>query len=167
MKKLVFLFIAILGYTVTVNAQASATISNSAGATIVTPIAIAAGVGMNFGNLTTTTGGTVLLTPAGVRSVATGAVTLPTPAGTVAAATFTVTGGLTSTYTITLPGAASTLTDAGSHTMTVDTWTSNPSSTGTLTAGTQTLAVGGTLHLASGQAVGVYTGSFSVTVNYN
>ena len=167
MKKLVFLFIAVLGYTVTVNAQASATVSNTAGATIVTPIAIAAGLPMSFGNLSTTTGGTVLLTAAGVRSVAGGAVTLPTPTGTVQAATFTVTGGTTATYTITLPGAASTLTDAGSHTMTLDTWTSNPSGTGTLAAGTQTVSVGGTLHLSSAQAVGTYSGSFSVTVNYN
>jgi hypothetical protein len=54
--------------------------------------------------------------------------------------------------------------------MTVDTWTSTPSSTGTLSSGgTQTLTVGGTLHVAGSQVSGTYTSAtpFSVTVNYN
>jgi len=163
MKKLVILFIAIVGYTVTVNAQgASATTPNSVGATIVTPIGLVAGASLQFGSLSNTTAGTVVITPAGGRSV-TGSVTAT---GTASAAAFTVTGGSTSTYTITLPASASTLSD-GTHTMTVDTWTSNPSGTGTLSSGSQALAVGGTLHLALSQGVGIYTGSFSVTVNYN
>jgi hypothetical protein len=53
--------------------------------------------------------------------------------------------------------------------MTVDTWTSTPTPTGTLTGGTQTLTVGATLHVAGSQLAGVYSSAtpFDVTVNYN
>ena len=166
MKKLAFLFIAIVGYTMTANAQATVTTSNSATATIITPLAMIAVNPMAFGNITNTTPGTVVMTAAGSRST-TGGVTLPTPTGTFNAASFTVTGGATNIFTITLPASAITLTDAGLHTMTLDTFTSNPSGTGTLVGGTLPLAVGGTLHLGATQGVGSYTGSFAVTVNYN
>jgi hypothetical protein len=74
----------------------------------------------------------------------------------------------TSTYTITLPGTI-TLTGVPSGSMTVGTFVSNPSGTGALTAGAQTLTVGGTLNVGAGQAAGVYsnTTDMTVTVNYN
>jgi len=50
--------------------------------------------------------------------------------------------------------------------MTVDTFTSTPSGTGTLTGGAETLNVGATLQVGIGQATGSYTGTYSVTVNY-
>jgi hypothetical protein len=148
-------------------AQASATAT--ATATIVTPISITETVNMNFGNVAVQTalGGTVVLTPAGIRT-ATGGVTLPAVAGTVTAASFTVNGQGTYTYAITLPATATTLTN-GANTMTSDTWTSTPSATGALTAGTQTLNVGATLHVAAAQVAGLYVSGtpFTVTVNYN
>jgi hypothetical protein len=51
--------------------------------------------------------------------------------------------------------------------MAVNTFTSNPSGTGTLSGGTQTLNVGATLNVAVGQLPGVYSGQFTVMVNYN
>ena len=54
--------------------------------------------------------------------------------------------------------------------MTVGSFTSNPSSTGTLSSGgTQTLKVGATLAVSAAQAAGTYTNSTGVpvTVNYN
>ena len=54
--------------------------------------------------------------------------------------------------------------------MTVDTWTSTPSGTGTLSAGgSQTLTVGATLNVAGSQVAGTYVSGtpFTVTVNYN
>lgn len=148
---------------------AQATASATSTATIVTPISITKTVDMNFGNVAVQvgTGGTVVMTPAGVRSV-TGGVTLPAVVGTVAAASFTVNGQGTYTYAITLPAAALTLT-SGPNTMTADTWTSSPSATGALTAGTQTLNVGATLNVAAAQAAGLYVSGtpFNVTVNYN
>jgi hypothetical protein len=72
------------------------------------------------------------------------------------------------TFGITLPAAATTITAVTN--MTVDTWTSTPTPTGTLPGGTQTLTVGATLHVGASQAAGVYTSGatpFTVTVNYN
>jgi hypothetical protein len=51
--------------------------------------------------------------------------------------------------------------------MTVATFTSTPATTGTLTAGAQTLTVGGTLSVGASQATGAYTGTYTVTVQYN
>ncbi len=149
------------------SAQASATATSSA--TIVTPITITKTADMNFGNVAvqTATGGTVVMTPAAVRS-ATSGVTLPGTSGTVSAASFTVNGQSGYTYAITLPSSV-TLTDAASHSMTVDNFTSTPTATGTLTGGTETLNVGATLNVTAAQTAGVYTSStpFTVTVNYN
>jgi hypothetical protein len=165
--KLVLAVLALTAFSTSSFAQASATAT--ATATIVTPISITEAVNMNFGNVAvqTGTGGTVVLTPAGVRT-ATGGVTLPAVTGTVTAASFTVNGQGTYTYAITLPATATTLTN-GANTMTSDTWTSTPSATGALTAGTQNLNVGATLHVAAAQAAGLYVSGtpFTVTVNYN
>jgi len=159
------LFLLTAGFNA--NAQSSATAT--ATATIVTPITITKTTDMNFGNVAVQvgTGGTVVMTPAGLRS-ATSGVTLPGAAGTVAAASFTVNGQTGYTYAITLP-ALVMLTNAASNTMQVDNFSSTPTSTGTLTGGTETLNVGATLNVAAAQAPGVYTSAtpFTVTVNYN
>jgi hypothetical protein len=52
--------------------------------------------------------------------------------------------------------------------MTATTFTSTPTSTGTLsTSGTLPLAVGATLNVAADQIPGDYAGNFAVTVTYN
>jgi hypothetical protein len=165
--KLAFAALALIAFSSSSFAQATATAT--ATATIVTPISIAEVVNMNFGNVAVQTalGGTVVLTPAGTRTV-TGGCTLPAVFGTVTAASFTVSGQGTYTYAITLPATATTLT-SGANTMTATTFTSTPSATGALTAGTQTLNVGATLNVAAAQGAGLYVSGtpFSVTVNYN
>ena len=168
MKKLIVLFAAVVlvaGLTSTVNAQVTGTATGSA--TIITPIAIANAGNMNFGNVAVSaTAGTVVLSPASVRSL-TGGVTLPAVTGTVSAAAFTVTGLGSSTYSITLP-TTYTIT-SGANNMTVSSFTSNPSGTGTLSGGTQTINVGATLSVGASQAAGSYTNAtgFPVIVNYN
>jgi hypothetical protein len=149
-------------------AQNSATTSANAKANIISPISIVKVVGadLNFGDVVPGgTAGTVVVTPAAART-STGGVSLGNAAAVTAAA-FTVGGANNATYTITLPAGPTTVT-AGANTMTVDTFTSNPSGTGLLSGtGTQTLNVGGTLNVGINQAVGAYTGTFSVTVAYN
>lgn len=165
MKKALAVTIVMLAFSAATFAQVSATATASA--TIVAPITITKTVDMNFGNVAVNnTAGTVVLTPAGVRS-ATGGCTLPATTGTVAAASFTVGGTAGYTYSITLP-ATNTISD-GTNSMTVNTFTSNPTPTGTLTGGTSTLTVGATLNVAGSQPAGVYTSTapFTVTVNYN
>lgn len=166
MKKLFILFIAVAGFGVSSYAQ-SATATSTA--TIITPIAISKTLDMNFGNVSVNASlGTVVLTPAGGRSVTGGASIAGAP-GTVTAASFDVTGANDYTYSITLPATPTTLT-FGANTMTCDTWTSTPTPTGTLSgAGAQTLTVGATLHVGASQPAGTYISGtpFEVTVNYN
>ncbi len=164
-----FLAVAVimLAFSAATFAQVSAT--STAAATIVGPIGITNTTVMNFGNVAVgATAGTVVMTPAGSRSV-TGGVTLPATAGTVSAAVFSVTGAGGYTYTITLPSVATTIS-SGANNMTVDNWTSSPSGTGTIGAGgSETLTVGATLNVGASQAAGSYLSAtpFSVTVNYN
>lgn len=143
-----------------------ASATDNATATVITPIAIASGTDLAFGKFSVSSvAGTVVVSTSGSRS-ATGGVLLST--STVTAGTFSVTGQASTTYAITLPASASTLSDGNSHSMTVDTWTSNPSGTGTLSSGgAQTVNIGGTLHVAGSQVGGAYTGTFSVSVDYN
>ena len=147
------------------SAQSSATATASASARVLTPIAIARITDLNFGTLVPGSGGTVIVTPGGVRS-ATGGISLISSA--VSAATFNVTGEVSTPYTITLPASILiTNTVTPTQQMTVDTFASNPSGTGTLSGlGAQSLAVGATLHVTASQPSGLYTGTFNVTVAY-
>jgi len=167
LKKLVSFALIFAGITTAAFAQASAT--SNASATIVGPIGITNTTAMNFGNVAVSAvAGTVVMTPAGVRSI-TGGCTLPAITGSPAAAAFSVTGAANYTYAITLPGAATTITSGG-NTMTVDAWSSTPNGAGTLSAGgSQTLTVGATLNVAGSQPAGTYVSGtpFTVTVNYN
>jgi hypothetical protein len=154
-----------LAFSAALLGQSSATANASA--TIIGPIAISNTADMNFGNVAVgASGGTVIMTPAGARSV-TGGVTLPATTGTPAAAAFNVTGVDTYTFAITLPSAPLTIT-SGANTMTVTNFTSTPSGTGTIN-GTTALTVGATLNVNANQPSGNYLSGtpFTVTVNYN
>ena len=164
-----FLGIAIIMIGFSTSTFAQATASATGTATIVAPIAIANAADMNFGNVAVIAAGTVVLAPAGSRT-ATGGVTLPVTAGTVTAGSFNVTGEGVYTYAITLPSSDYTITKPVTlETMIVNTFTSSPSGTGTLTSGAQTLDVGATLNVGAAQVAGTYTNAtgFDVTVNYN
>lgn len=162
MKKLLILTVVLVAFTFSTFAQNSATAT--ATAVIVTPISIVRVADMSFGNIIADAdGGTVLLVPAGTRTLT--GLSSPSVPGTIAAASFTVTGLSGVTYSITLP--ASHIISSGGNNMTVDTFTNN--ATGTLTGGTETFGVGATLHVGSAQPAGTYTNGsgFTVTVNYN
>jgi hypothetical protein len=165
--KIFAIAIVALGFATTSHAQVTATATASG--TIVTPIAIDNAGDLNFGNVAVSaTAGTVILAPAGTRTI-TGGVTLPVVPGTVTAAQFDVTGTPDYTYAITLPSAATTVTSGG-NSMSVDAFTSMPNVTGVLDgAGKQTISVGATLNVGAAQAAGIYTSGtpFDVTVNYN
>jgi hypothetical protein len=166
-NKVIATAILMTGFVTASYSQATATAT--ATATIITPISITKTADMSFGNLAVQagTGGTVVLAPAGTRTSTSG-VSLPATSGTVTAAAFTVDGTGSFTYAITLPSTATLTRASGSETMTASSFTSNPSGTGALTAGTQDIAIGATLTVAAAQVPGVYTsGNFNVTVNYN
>ena len=135
--------------------------------TVSCQISITKTIDMSFGNIAVISAGTVVLDPSGSR-IGTGGVTLPSITGTITAASFDVSGGANLTYAITLP--LNCIISSGGNTMTVDTFTSTPSSTGTLNGiGTQQLKIGATLNIAGAQTAGIYTSGspFTVTVNYN
>ena len=167
MKKLDILFVVLAGYSVTSMAQVSATASSTAA--VITPIAISKTQDLNFGTLAVspTVAGTLAISPAGTRTP-TGGVTLPAVTGTVTPAIFHVTGLGTSSFAITLPGSI-TLDDGSSHTMSLGTFVSTPSGTGSLVGGALDVNVGGTLTVTAAQAAGTYTNAagLQVTVNYN
>ena len=157
--------LVVLALTHSANAQA-ATATGTANAKVLAPIAISAGTPLNFGSIAASAAlGTVVMTPAGVRS-ATGGVGLVTDGSNApTSGVFTVTGAAGIGFSITLP-VSTTLTGPGPA-MTVNAFASTPSGTGTLTAGTATVNVGATLNVAASQVAGTYTGTYPVTVNYN
>lgn len=173
MKRSVIAVLALIGvWTASSPARAqqnAASANANASATIVTAISISKTADMNFADVVSSGApGTVVLSASSspTRSV-TGGAELGNSTG-ISAATFTVAGDPDATYSITLPGSDVTLSDGGVNTMTVNTFTSSPSGTGTLSGGgTQTLYVGATLNVGANQPNGTYDGTFSVTVAYN
>lgn len=168
--KTLVLLTLLIGFSTAAHAQSA---TAAATAFIVTPITLTQVTDLEFGNIIpSASAGTVVLSPAGVRTPTN--VTLPPTSGTVTAASFTVGGTPAFTYSITLPAAATTISN-GAQTMTVDNWTSDPTPTGTIGGGgTQVLNVGATLNVGANQVSGSYSsgnaggsGDFTVTVNYN
>jgi len=169
MKKLFILFIAVAGFGVSSFAQLNVTAT--ATARIITPLGVSTSTTvMDFGNIAAgATGGTVVLTPAGTVT-ATGGAKIPLlKGGTTTAATFNLTGDGSSTFTITLPSSHIVRIGEAGAEMTINAFTSTPSSIGTLSGGAATVSVGATITLGPGQAAGTYNsvGTIPITFNYN
>lgn len=162
--------VAVLGALSASNVFAAAASDVAAtSATVVTPIDITQAQDLDFGEFAAGTGGTVVLTTAGGASP-TGDVVLT--GGTSAAAEFTVTGQADASFSIGVADNNLTHTDtvttmALATTHDLDGTSENNPASGTLTLGTQTLYVGGTLTVGNAQTVGVYSGTITATVNYN
>jgi hypothetical protein len=146
--------------------------TGTATATVVIPIAIAASSpDLLFGSFSTTAADqTIEIATAGTRTL-TGALGLGTAQNSFGAASFAVTGEGTLTYAITLPDDVTVTIETGEgttgETMAVSSFVSDPTPTGTLTGGAQTLKVGATITTIDSQVTGEYTGTFDVTVEYN
>ena len=117
-----------------------------------------------FGSAVPCDGGTITVGTDGSKS-SVGTVQ-PMNATPGSAAKFQVAGSPSFACNITLPSTA-TIT-SGSNSMVVDHFVSNPSGQGLLDGtGKQNISVGGTLHVGAAQAIGNYTGTFTITVSYN
>ncbi len=140
--------------------------TGTANATIIAPITISANLTLEFGQIVTGASPSVVrISTADARSLVSGDATLA--GGTFRAATFNITGEPSTTYAITLPAGAATLT-SGANTMTVDTWVSSVGATSTLSGGgTDSFTIGADLNVGGSQATGSYTGTYTVTVDYN
>lgn len=157
-------------------AQNTATDASAAYATIIAPITIDNTIDLNFGDVIAGAG-YVTLSTAGVRGSDYQAFS-GLQVGTISAASFNITGEKDYTYSITLPTRNGSnpivLSDGGTATLNVDTFVSKSATltvdslTGKLDASNKdTVLVGATLRVATGQTAGLYTGTFNVTVAYN
>ena len=168
------LWISAVGFAVASlggNAYA-ATASGTANATVVTPISISAALDLRFGSFSTSAAGqTVQIVANGGTRNLTGALSVGSGQNAFGAGTFSVAGDGNLTYAITLPanGVVNITTGAAdaSRTMAVTGFTSFPATTGALTTGAQTLAVGATITTVASQVAGVYSGTYNVSVDYN
>jgi hypothetical protein len=133
---------------------------------LLSPLTVLKRTDLDFGTLVVTGAGTAVVDPVSGTRTATGGVV---PAGTAAhPATFTATGNRNSVVNIRLPKGAITVTRVGgTQTMTVSNWTLD-GNTNRKVPTTQTIdfAIGATLNVGANQTPGVYSGTFSVTVQY-
>lgn len=125
-------------------------------------LVVDAGSTLDFGQIAVNGAGTASLNP--TTDVVTCGASLVC-VGTPSAVDFTVTGTADATVGVTLPSGSVNLVN-GANTIALSNFTST-ASTVTLMAGSAGFSVGGDLAIANGQAAGVYTGTFPVTVEYN
>jgi hypothetical protein len=126
---------------------------------------------LNFGNFSPgPQGGEIILTPEG--SVQTLGSVYKGP-GTHNAGSFYVSGDIDAAYSISLPDEPVLITNtSGAKYMFVDNWVSVPvagTGTGLLQDGAQTVYIGATLKVGTIEEnpVGMYTGSYTVTFDFN
>jgi len=141
---------------------------NSTGtARVILPAQITKLYDMDFGFVTVTAAGTAVLDSNSGNVTTTGGVVFA--GGLPHAAQFEAVSPSKTVVHIRLPKKASTLTRVGgTETMTLDGWNLNGVDTRNVVAHeTFDFSVGGTLHVATNQVEGTYTGTFDVTIDYN
>lgn len=160
-------------------AQTSATRSTNAGAALVYAMTLTETTPLHFGSstLTNSAGGTVILPSNSASLSYTGGVAVSSAAPGATNAGYIVTGTALETYALTLPASATithTSVSTGVHTMEITHLKArfNGASADAVTSalspeGTGSFTLGGTLHVGTNQVAGVYTGTFSVTIEYN
>lgn len=131
-------------------------------------IAIAKSADLRFGSLVASgsAGTAVINASTGARTVTGGVFAAGATFGAAGFNVLLCGAGGAKRFVVTLPSSAVTLTGSGGGTMTVDTFTQNP--TGTIASSTNPpptpFTVGATLRVGANQTQGTYTGTFSVTV---
>lgn len=124
--------------------------------------------GLDFGRFVAGTGGTVTVSPSGVRSRTGGVILLTSPAA--GQATFSVSrssnGGSNKAVIISLPANGSVRLTSGSSSMAVDAFVSSPASLLSIPLTGTTLSVGATLTIGANQPSGNYSGSIPLIVNF-
>lgn len=136
-------------------------LTSAAFAQSVTPLA-----SLSFGTFVAGAG-SVTVAPNGTRSK-TGGVVLISQGALPSAGHFAASGSPNASYAISLPvdGDVS-LTDGSANAMAINSFVSSPSGTGALLGnGSAQINVGATLQVSAGQALGSYSGTFGVTLNY-
>lgn len=138
----------------------------TATATVIAPITVTSGDDLEFGSFAANGAGTVTIGADGSRTSSGDVVEVTADAGGVG--TFTLGGEPSTSYSVTLPSGSITLSDTlGLNSMSAGSFTAD-NLTGSLDGtGAGSLSVGATLEVADGQAAGDYSGTFTVSVDYN
>lgn len=146
------------------SAQAATSATGTATAEVLSTLTVTNTADLQFGQIAANTGGTVSVNAD--LSVASSGALIST--GTRAPAAFDVTGAPNAMVIVTLPAAAVDLTrSGGTETMSLGGFNTDPNGAFQLDgAGAASFAVGGTLTVGSGQVPGTYSGTFSVSVEY-
>ena len=182
MKTLLKLFVAIVimaGLTTTAKAQVTLT-GNTAGAELVKVLTITNTTPLYFGRIGITSGtvGTVVMSTAGVRTPGAATTRIINTGTARTVALFSLTGTSGAVYTVNLPPsiAVTTGVGTGNYATTINALTVNVDAAGevaygsigtcTLTAGVSTFLMAGTLNIKAAQELGVYAGTYDVTVDY-
>lgn len=141
----------------------AANATGTASATIVTPLSVVQTTAMNFGSISpdADVATTVDLSIAGVASSTDGAGIVPASGAQQGVFTATGSGNLAIAVTY---SAGDVLTGPGAN-MAIGSFVDDAAAA--LTGGTEVFNVGATLSVGANQTVGGYSGTFTVTVNYN
>ncbi len=141
-------------------------VSGSATAAIIRPIAIAATASLRFGVIARpSTAGTLTVSTTGAVSTTggvTGSNAINQGALGARAGTFRVTGEPGASFGVVLPPTATVTAPGGSMTISLFTVGALAGSA----VGTLDIAVGGTLSVKANQTVGAYSGTYQITVTY-
>lgn len=144
-------------------ASAATSATANASAEVLSTLTLTADSSLNFGQIAANTGGSVTVN-ADTTAAFTGSLV---STGTRAPASFTVTGTPNANVVVTLPTSATLTRAGGTETMGISNFNTLPTGAFQLNGtGSANFTVGGTLTVASGQASGVYNGTFSVSVEY-
>jgi len=160
-------YVYVTGYP---NTNPTTGTTSSAAATVYRPITLSNPTGLVFGSVVrpASGSGTVVINDStGARTLTGGVVALSTP--TPSKAAYTVTGEGGQSFSLSIPTSFAMTTTGGSVTVTL---TSTATGSQTLSssigsAGTFGFSIGGSLPVASTTKDGAYTGTFTVSVQYN
>ena len=154
--------IAALSACIYTTAISAATGTATASANVVQALVVTeTNAGMNFGGVSESGGGTITLNIDGTRTA--GAGTDALAGGGNVQGIYTITGADTKTYTLTFP--ASVTVSNGGNTMTVNNF--NHDADGTALSTGEVFNLGADLHITGGQVAGAYSGTYTITVEYN
>jgi hypothetical protein len=166
-----FIFILAFPFKVWSQSPFQATATGHISAEIITVLSAVESSQLNFGRFSPGPyGGEIILTPQGSISVL-GSVSKGS--GLHNAASFYLTGDNSTTFSVNLPSSPATITcTTEARSMVVKDWVSVPSpgpGAGTLKNGAQTVYIGATLEVGTlnDNPVGIYTGTYTVTFDFN
>jgi hypothetical protein len=129
------------------------------------PITVSTLAQLSFGKLAAGSGGTVVMATSGSRTKTGGVVLLSTGPGSTAI--FRLQGTPSQAFIVTLPGNTTVNMSSGAESVRVTDFTVSPGSTGTFNGvGTQNLTIGATMNVDSNKVPGDYSGTFSITIDY-